>query len=150
MYNYEIEDEFSTCKHFGGVFSRDNLPIINKKPVGLIVNTDKKYESGEHWVAISLLNNGKGEYFDSFGLRPLHKEFVNFLNTNCKNGWIYNPVVLQHPLSKSCGLYSIAFLKCRFNNIPFYEFINYFTVDQKKNEHILKENLDKKWFHEGI
>ncbi|MDI9312531.1 MAG: hypothetical protein QM535_20135 [Limnohabitans sp.] len=150
MYDYEISSEFDQCSHFGGVYSRDNLPNKIKKPIGFIVNTDREKDPGEHWVAFILLKNDFGEYFDSFGMRPLHHEFKFFLEKNCQNGWIYNPVILQHPFSTSCGKYCIAFLKCRFNNIPFYKFINFFGPDQKVNENVLKKNLNTKWIHEGI
>ena len=106
-------------------------------PCGFIVNTDKAKDPGEHWVAIILLRRQRGEYFDSFGLPPLEKEIGNYLNERCANGWIYNSVSLQHPLSESCGRYSIAFLKNRFNNKSFISFIASFSPDTARHEIIL-------------
>ena len=60
-------------KRFIGVFPRDKLPKdIEDTFSALIVNTDSSSEKGEHWIAIIIFPNHTGEYFDSFGLPPLH------------------------------------------------------------------------------
>ena len=48
-----------------GVFSSDRLPT---KPRLLVCNTDPSDESGEHWIAIYVDDDGHyAEYFDSLG-----------------------------------------------------------------------------------
>ena len=44
---------FMSDEHmFRGVFPRDKLPDINRRPCGVIVNLDKSGEPGSHWIAI--------------------------------------------------------------------------------------------------
>ena len=148
MYNNEIEKYFNKCHHFIGVYPRDKLPKkVYKRQTGLIINTDKSTDPGEHWVAVALLNNNSGEYFDSFGLPPLLSEIREFLENNCDNGWIYNPVTLQHPLSTSCGKYCVAYLNHRFNNSNYVEFINSFSPSLENKKKILKKILKDGWSH---
>jgi hypothetical protein len=52
---------------FQGVFSRDTLP---SKPRLLICNTDPSDKPGQHWIAIYVDKNLRGEFFDSFGRHP--------------------------------------------------------------------------------
>jgi hypothetical protein len=139
MDSAQIEKIFKNDKRFIGVFPRDSLPVkIEQVPCGLIINTDGAKETGEHWVAISIVGYKRGEYFDSFGLPPLHRDLTSFLNRNCSNGWIYNSCTIQHYQSKSCGQFCIKYLKSRFKNISFHNFISQFSVNLKKNEEILK------------
>jgi len=74
MNTIEIEQLLSaTCKYdFHGVYSIDTLPPKAK----LLV------------CKIYVSEDGRGEYFDSFG-RPPTKHFVNYLNEHCRN-CIYN------------------------------------------------------------
>ena len=53
-------------RDFDGVFSVDTLP---DRPRLLVCNTDPSHRPGRQWVAICV-NDGRGEYFDSFGRRP--------------------------------------------------------------------------------
>ena len=52
---------------FQGVYSCDTLP---PKPELLVCNTDPHDKPGTHWIAIYVDKNGRGEYFDSFGMEP--------------------------------------------------------------------------------
>jgi len=64
---------------FDGVFSVDNLP---EDPHLLVCNTDHSDEPGRHWIAIYVDNDGHGEYFDSFGRRPV-VDFEHYMNRHC-------------------------------------------------------------------
>jgi len=97
MDSNEITREMLGYKNFIGVFPRDKLPLKLKRPCGLVINTDSAQEPGEHWVAIYLLRNGKGEYFDPFGLPPLHKDLTKFMYKQSPKGWLYSNVGIQHP-----------------------------------------------------
>jgi hypothetical protein len=92
-------------KCFQGVYPLDKIKPFKKRPIAIIVNTDKSNEPGEHWVSIFIDKNGSGEYFDSFGLPPLHDELIEYLNINCANGWRFNPIALQSDDSTTCGHY---------------------------------------------
>ena len=54
-------------RDFDGVFSTDTLP---EKPRLLVCNTDASDKPGQHWICMHF-ENGRGEYFDSFGRRPI-------------------------------------------------------------------------------
>ena len=87
------------CKHgFQGVFSSDTLP---SHPKLLVCNTDPISKPGEHWIAIFVSEDGRGEYFDSFGRAP-NEHFANYLNEHCRN-WIFNKRQLQSIISSYCG-----------------------------------------------
>ena len=139
MDSSEIVNLFKGESRFGGVFPRDCLPHKKTmKPTGLIANTDSSKEGREHWVAIILLKNQRGEYFDPFGFPPLHSDYLKFLNFHCENGWTYNSSTIQHPESKSCGHFCVAYLKSRFSGESFSNFISQFSVNLAKNEEIIK------------
>ena len=79
------------------------LPKNTKRPCAIVVNTHPSDKPGEHWVAIYLKTNDKGEYFDSYGLPPLEPRIESFMNESCMNGWKYNAVALQDANSTTCG-----------------------------------------------
>ena len=61
----------------------DRLPHgIRTKPRGYILNTDPSNKRGSHWVAMYLMEHGKGEYWDSYGEAPglYTQNFTQFLN----------------------------------------------------------------------
>ena len=70
----------TACRHiFQGVFSADTLP---GRPRLLVCNTDESTKPGQHWIAIHVDTDGRGEYFDSFGRAP-NKHFETFMNIHC-------------------------------------------------------------------
>lgn len=141
MDSHQINNCFKNKNIFKGVFPRDCLPEkIDNKPAALIVNTDSSLEGGEHWVAIFIPNEICAEYFDPFGLPPLHKDFTHFLNKNCDN-WVYNSLAVQHHESKACGKFCIGFIKAREKGISFADFISDFSVNLSRNE----EKINKQW-----
>lgn len=101
-----------TAPFFGGVFAADELPGNCHHPIALIVNTDPSWKQGTHWIAIFVDANGRGEYFDSYGIRPFIKEHINFLNRECST-WRYNRKQIQGWTSATCGNYSSLFLVFR-------------------------------------
>ena len=128
---------------FKGVYPRDELPEITRKPAALIVNTDMSSLPGEQWIAIILKRNGRGEYFDSFGLPPLHKEIIKFLNENCPNGWCYNTVTLQHFSAVTCGYYCVGDVMLRCSGFRYCEYIQLFTTIPNINDNIIVNIINK-------
>nr|XP_034832232.1 uncharacterized protein F54H12.2-like [Maniola hyperantus] len=61
----------------------NKIPIYLTPPAYLISNLDPDTKPGSHWVAIYVGTNGVGEYFDSFGRKPMDYHEM-FLKTNCK------------------------------------------------------------------
>lgn len=121
---------------FRGVFSRDTIPKQIKTPGSIIINTDVSTNSGEHWIAIFISKNGKGIYFDSYGLRPLHREIELFLNNNCGSDWKHNPTTLQttSDLSFTCGHYCVLFCLFMSNNLKLNDFLNVFSRNTLFND----------------
>jgi hypothetical protein len=104
------------CKDtFVGVFARDQLPTVTRRPALLVVNTDPHNRPGEHWTAIYLGVDGYGEFFDSLGLRP-NKTVENYMNRHCLR-WIRNYRQLQSIVSHFCGYYCVFY--CCYRNIGF-------------------------------
>ena len=124
-------------KCYIGTYSRDMLPNQIKENQFLIVNTDTSDRQGEHWVAIIILSDGKGEYFDSYGLPPLHNEFLDFLDYNCPNGWKFNEVTLQCLSCITCGHYCVAYIKFRCLGHSLSEFVSLFGKDLVFNDELI-------------
>ena len=66
---------------FRGVYSRNKLPcfVNTRHPSAFVINTYVSSGPGEHWVAVWFDGRGKAEYFDSFGLPPLHPDIESFI-----------------------------------------------------------------------
>jgi hypothetical protein len=124
---------------FIGAFARDQLPEIHSTPCGLILNTDPINKPGEHWVAIYINKSGFGEYFDSYGFPPLHKDIIIFLNKFCPKGWCHNTFMLQSINSLTCGLYCIFYIKTRCLGYSYCHFIRLFTNKTFINDKIVIE-----------
>ena len=61
--NFEIQRYCQNETRFNGVYSRDNLPKINR---AYVINIDDYSDIGTHWIALYALNNNV-TYFNSFG-----------------------------------------------------------------------------------
>lgn len=103
---------------FKGVYALDQLPSTppppsSSAPSAYVINTDRHDKPGMHWVAC-FLHTTKDiiEYFDSYGLVPLHGEILEFLNrSGCEIK--YNKVLLQDLESNLCGQYCCVYLYYR-------------------------------------
>jgi len=134
MNTIEINNYLKGFKEFGGTYPRDSLPYKVDKPSCFVINTDKADGPGEHWVAIYLYNNGSGEYFDSFGLPPLHTEIIQFLHKNCPKGWYHNSITFQSFYSGTCGTYCVLYLSTKCRGMTFELFINMFNNNKRTND----------------
>lgn len=141
METNQINFALNHLPSFIGTFACDQLPLrkINSRPFSLVINTDKKTDSGEHWTAIYVPSNGEPEYFDSFGFPPLIGTVQNFLEKNSSSHWMYSANSIQHPFSMSCGQFCTAFIKHRSNGKNYQSFISMFSNDTTKNDIILRK-----------
>lgn len=140
-----------TKNYFIGVYPLDRIPkIIKNKPALLIVNHDKSNSPGSHWVAIYLPVKGSPEYFDSFGIEPLHKEFLKFFKKNKYTRVLYNKTQLQDFVSTVCGQYCCVYLLHKAKNITLKSFIesNFkrgnFRQNDKKVETLFRRGFKNK------
>jgi hypothetical protein len=136
MNSLEIFSYLKQYKNFYGVYPRDKLPKIKNGTI--VVNTDKSTEPGEHWVAITLCDQRPSEYFDSFGLPPLHREIIVFLNKK-RTGWIYNKAILQSMNSTTCGNYCVLYASLRCRGCKFNEILTLFTTNTQLNDKVVAE-----------
>ena len=137
MNTIEINVCMKAYNRYIGTFPRDLLPLLIPKYTGVIVNTDKSKNPGEHWVAI--YNDDIPVYFDSYGNPPLHKEIIQFLDRLGPNGWCHNTVVFQGLLATTCGMYCIYFLKNYFKGASFDIFHVTFNKKQNQNDMLVQK-----------
>lgn len=118
-----------------GVLPKDGLPTtpMTTYPAAFVCNTHSSNEPGQHWICMFIAKDGRGEYFDSYGLPPRHDEFVDFLQSNCVT-WTFNKRTLQSPLSNVCGQYCVVYLLHRSRGVPTKTFVNTFGNDLVNND----------------
>lgn len=123
-----------------GTFPSDAIPIVKRRPAYFVVNTDPRRERGEHWIAIVLLSNGIGEYFDPLALDYIAPPTDLYLQATCRR-YRRNNLVLQHPQSLSCGLFCCVFIFLRAHGVSFESFLHHFqdntTLDENE-QHVHK------------
>jgi len=92
-------------KYFQGVYPIDLLPSTLIKPSIIVINLDKHYVSGSHWVAVCFSDSGCAEYFDSYGLPHFKYEIMAYLQRHSIS-WTFNRHRLQGLTSNVCCLYT--------------------------------------------
>ena len=132
--DYLLKKDPTTRPVFGGVFASDELPqhIESGKRL-FVVNTDPAHQPGQHWVAFYFHPDGTCSYFDSYGLYPLLKCFVQFMERNSKQ-WTFNRKRIQHAKSTMCGHYCVFFAihMCRGKSME--KIANMFDTDKRLND----------------
>lgn len=138
MNTLEIEKHLSNdvvCRRiFKGIYSRDNLPVVDVDSALIICNTDYRRGPGEHWV-VFYFNDNRGEYFDSFGRYP-EEHFVKYLNANCSS-WTFNKTQIQSIISQFCGHYCILYAMFRARGLVLSRIVKLFTKDTGFNDSIV-------------
>jgi len=102
---------------FLGVFASDQLPVIEKYPSCLVVNTDPHDKQGLHWIAINFTVDHTGEYFCSYGRPPWVRSIKDFMKKNADK-IVINKKCVQTPLSSVCGQWCIFYLVMRYCEFP--------------------------------
>ena len=141
--NFEIMAIIKDMKldyHFGGVFSKDQLPKELIREKFYIVNLQDHDEgSGTHWTVFYYNKPLTSIYFDSYGfIAPLDVE-------NSIKPYIYNNAEIQDFDASSCGYFCIAFIKFLHNKENKQEtyktFLKLFKEQTVKNDKILHNML---------
>jgi hypothetical protein len=94
---------------FKGVYVRNRLPRLLNVPSVIVGNTDPDHRMGQHWVAIYIDANSRGEYYDPTGRPPHECAYVNFMNKHCLH-WTYNTIRVQEEGSTVCEHHCIFYL----------------------------------------
>jgi len=114
------------------VCAKDILPRVTY-PSAYVLNSQPSSKPGEHWLGVYLDKNGKGEYFDSYGLPPDMFGFADFMNaksTSC----IYNEKTLQSLFSKVCGHYCVYFILFRCRGLTMRDIASHFSSNLIEND----------------
>ena len=127
-------------KHFGGVYSKDQLPNELIKGKFYIVNLQDHDEgNGSHWVAFYYNYPSTSIYFDSYGFiapRDVQKRITPY---------IFNDKDIQDFNSSAGGFYCIAFIKFLHDKTDkeqmYNTFLKLFKLETIKNDKILQELL---------
>jgi hypothetical protein len=102
---------------FIGVFPANKVPQIKVLPSALILNLDTSDLPGSHWIALYFSENGKCDYFDSYGRQP-PGIILSYISRNC-HSYIYNNACVQELWTISCGQMCLYFLIWRVRGITF-------------------------------
>ena len=127
-------------KHFGGVYSKDQLPNELIKDKFYIVNMESSnVGNGSHWVVFYYNYPSTSIYFDSYGFiapRDVQKRITPY---------IFNDKDIQDFNSSACGFYCIAFIKFLHDKTDkeqmYNTFLKLFKLETIKNDKILQELL---------
>lgn len=133
IYKYANE---STKEAFIGVFAIDMLPRrIMHYPCFMIVNTHTLNLPGQHWKAIFISENRRGEVFDSLAL-PISTFLLKWLNTFTKS-WSQNKLTIQNPMSATCGAYVLYYILCRMKKGNMNQCLKPFTTNLHLNDQLM-------------
>lgn len=123
-------------KVFIGVFPRDRLPesLPARRPLLAVCNTDPHDRPGEHWIAIYIERDSRGEYFDSFGEKP-GTTFQRYMDKYCIS-WNKSERRIQSVISSFCGHYCIFYCIHRCDGYDLDTITNFFTNDTALNDSI--------------
>jgi hypothetical protein len=124
---------------FGGVYSKDQLPTLQRNKFYIINLESSDAGRGSHWTVFFYNKPLTSIYYDSFG-------FIAPLEVQEKiMPYIYNENEIQNYKSSACGYYCIAFIKFLHNKTnkeeAFKTFLKLFNLQTFKNDKILYDLL---------
>jgi hypothetical protein len=124
---------------FGGVYSKDQLPTLQRNKFYIINLESSNAGRGSHWTVFFYNKPLTSIYYDSFG-------FIAPLEVQEKiTPYIYNENEIQNYKSSACGYYCIAFIKFLHNKTnkeeAFKTFLKLFNLQTFKNDKILYDLL---------
>jgi len=122
--------------YFRAVYPLDLLTSTLIKSARIVINLDKHYMPGSHWVALCFSDYGYAEYFDSYGL-PSFKIEINAYLQRHSISWIFNRHRLQGLTSNVCGYYCCLYALHIARGLSMTSFVNMFlparyTCNDKK------------------
>ena len=129
-----------TRKIYLGCYAIDELTKINKFPSCLIINSEPRTKSGEHWLACYLDSHKNVYFFDSYGKEPSFYKLDKFLKNNSLKIF-YNTKRIQGILPY-CGLYCIFFLIFIVRNRLF-DFYKLFKKNVILNDNFIHQNISQ-------
>ena len=152
MNTLELEQCIAQDKHgmkqkIIGVFPANQLPYPSSQvgyPFGLIINTDKAGDPGEHWVCMYFNENMNGEYYDPLGYTIPFLNFHAFLKKYAPLGYTENYTQVQSTLSDTCGKHCLFYLYFKCRNIKTSDILKNFNPNNCK----MNDIRVNKWFRQ--
>ena len=117
--------------HYEDIAKYTQPEVVSTYQSAFVCNTHVSDQPGEHWVAMYV--DEIGNYLDSYGQKPQHAEFTNFINEHCSQ-WSPNDRILLSPISTVCDQYCVAFTMFRCRNISLHAFARLFTSDLRRED----------------
>jgi hypothetical protein len=135
----KIIEDMKLTHVFGGVYSKDQLPTLERNKFYIINLQDSDAGNGTHWTVFFYNKPLTSIYYDSFGfIAPLEVQEKIF-------EYIYNENEIQNYKSSACGYYCIAFIKFLHNKTnkeeAFKTFLKLFNIKTHHNDKILYDLL---------
>jgi len=109
-------------KYFQSVYPLNLLPPTLIKPAIIVINLDKHYMPGSHWLAVCFSYSGYAECFDSYGLPPFKLEILAYLQRHSIS-WTFNRLRLQGLTSNVCGHYCCLYALHRDRGLSMTSFV---------------------------
>lgn len=131
--NGEIDVILKNVKGFKGTLAKDQFKGKIKPLECGVINMDDSTGPGTHYIAY--YNSPESEfvyYYDSYAVYP-PKNIEKYLLTSGKT-IAYNNSQHQDIGSVICGYYCIMFIICLSKRVDFYDFLEMFGNDYKKND----------------
>ena len=135
---------------FHGVWACDQLPALSQTfnlPAYFIVNTHPSYMPGEHWLALTLEEDGSATFFDSYGFPPDFAHYpasiLQFLESRSKKLHYHNRQ-LQHTFSIVCGQHCVFYLCHRACGLSYNNILELYHADGVyKNDRMVSTFVNK-------
>nr|DAC81313.1 TPA_asm: adenain [Larimichthys croaker adintovirus] len=151
MNNHELENLLHRLLGdvFCGVWASDQLPLLTRSfdtPVYFIVNTHPAHLPGEHWLSLTLEEDGVATFFDSYGFPPDFAHYpssiLQFLEQR-SDRILYHDRQLQHTLSTVCGQHCVYYLCHRACGVSFERLLSLYDDDVIKNDQTVSHFVEK-------
>ena len=113
-------------KYFQGFLPLDLLSSTLIKHSIIVINLDKHYMPGSHWVDVCFSDSQYAEYFDSYSLPPFKFEIMAFLQRHSIS-WTLNRHRLQGLTSDVCGHYCCLYALHRARGQSMTSFVEMFV-----------------------
>ena len=127
----QIRQALQREETFIGVYPIDLIPTTTRVPCTLVINLDRHFLDGSHWVALSINSKRQAHLIESFG-RPPQKNILTFIERNAIRGYIFNRIRFQVNESIACGYFCILFVLMYRNLKKFYKILQ--KCNHLKNE----------------
>ena len=107
---------------FDGIFSRDLLKNITKKPSLIICNTDPSYKEGKHWIAI-FFTEEYVEFYDSIGkdIVEYHDDLIRFISKFNVPRYKISLIKTQEDNTSYCGEHCLfySYYRCKGKSMEY-------------------------------